>query len=135
MKTKIKPDFETMHSNFMDLAGDVQARYHQNVLGYLELLFTLVEDAETDAARLLIPQIKQRLVAFPDMIVDMFSESCSCRDIENAIAWDLDEGDDLVPFGDDDCIDGEEEEDEGEEEEAVEPAVEPTKEVGAGEPT
>ena len=131
MTNKIKPNFETMHSNFMDLAGELRARYHQNVLGYLELLFTLIEDEEGSAARSLVPQIKQRLVTFSDMIVDMFSESRTCLDIENAVVWDLDEGDDLVGLVGDDCIDGEEDE-EGEE---GDPPVEPTKEVGAGEPT
>jgi hypothetical protein len=126
MTMKNKPDFTLMFENFNDLVGDVQARYHQTVLGYVEMLFTLVEDDQTDAAKLLIPQIKDRLAAYPDTVTEIFAESRLRSDIEDAIAWDLDEGDELVDLSG--LVDDEDEGVDEDEDESVEGVPEETSE-------
>jgi hypothetical protein len=90
------------------------------------MLFTLVEDDQTDAAKLLIPQIKDRLAAYPDTVTEIFAESRLRSDIEDAIAWDLDEGDELVDLSG--LVDDEDEGVDEDEDESVEGVPEETSE-------
>jgi len=100
MTKKIKPDFEQMHDDFQDLAGEVQTRYHQTVLAYLDMFFTLLESAESGAAVILAPKVRKHLEAFPDVVAQMFAESRVSSGIDNAVVWDLDEisEGDLIPL-------------------------------------